>query len=183
MVVPTGFLGLMIAGMLAASMSTYSSYMLAWSSVATRDIIAPLCRNGLSESSTILFTRIIALLIGIFLLIFGLLYEIPATAFQYLALTGAIYGAGALGCAAGGLYWKKANRVGAYASLVMGALAPLAFLILTSVRESLPGWMIFLTDVNVSGFLSFVLAAGGMILGSLLTQRSHPPVMLVYPSA
>lgn len=182
MVVPTGFLGLMIAGMLAASMSTYSAYMLAWSSVATRDMIAPLLRNGLSESSTILLTRIIALLIGIFLLVFGLLYEIPAMAFQYLALTGAIYGAGALGCVAGGIYWKKANRVGAYASLVMGAVAPLAFLILSFVRESLPSWMIFLTDVNISGFLSFVLAGGGMVFGSLLTQRSHPPVQLVYPA-
>ena len=43
--------------------------------------------------------------------------------------------------------------------------------------------MIFLTDVNISGFLSFVLAAGGMVFGSLLTQRSHPPVQLVYPAA
>ena len=182
MVVPTGFLGLMIAGMLAASMSTYSAYMLAWSSVATRDIIGPLRAKGLSESDTILFTRIIALLIGTFLLVFGLLYEIPATAFQYLAITGTIYCAGALGCVVGGLYWKKANRVGAYASLVMGALAPVAFLILSIIRESLPSWMLFLTDVNISGFLSFVLGVGGMIFGSLLTQRSHPPVRLEYPA-
>jgi hypothetical protein len=39
--------------------------------------------------------------------------------------------------------------------------------------------MLFLVDVNVSGFLSFVLAALGMIIGSLATQRSHPPIVLV----
>jgi SSS family solute:Na+ symporter len=39
-VVPTGLLGILVAGMLAASMSTYSAYLLAWSSVFTRDVLA-----------------------------------------------------------------------------------------------------------------------------------------------
>jgi SSS family solute:Na+ symporter len=178
-VVPSGFLGLMIAGMLAASMSTYSAYMLAWSSVATRDIIAPLSRRGLSEQRTMLYSRIISTLIGLFILIFGLWYEIPATAFQYTAITGAMYAAGAFGCVAAGLYWRKANLVGAYASLAMGGIAPIGFLILDQLKNSLPEGMLFLVDVNVSGFLSFVLAAFGMIVGSLATQRSHPPIVLI----
>ncbi len=178
MVVPVGFLGLMIAGMLAASMSTYSAYMLAWSSVATRDIIAPLHKQPLSEKRTILLTRIIAMLIGIFLLVFGLFYEIPATAFQYLALTGAMYCAGAFGCVAGGIYWKKANRVGAYCSLIMGAFAPIAFLVLEKFKHILPSGMLFLVDVNISGFLAFILAPLGMIIGSLATQKLNPPISL-----
>jgi len=178
-VVPSGFLGLMIAGMLAASMSTYSAYMLAWSSVATRDIIAPLSKRGLSEQQTMLYSRIISTLIGLFILVFGLWYEIPATAFQYTAITGAMYAAGAFGCVAAGLYWKKANLVGAYASLAMGGIAPIGFLILDQLKNRLPEGMLFLVDVNVSGFLSFVLAALGMIVGSLATQRSHPPIVLV----
>lgn len=177
-VVPSGFLGLMIAGMLAASMSTYSAYLLAWSSVATRDIISPIRKRELSERTTITLTRIIASLVGIFLLVFGLWYEIPATAFQYLAITGAMYSAGAFGCVAAGLYWKKANIIGAYAALLMGALAPLAFLILEKFKHILPQGMQFLTDVNISGFLSFFLAVLGMIVGSLLTQKTHPPVQI-----
>jgi len=177
-VVPSGFLGLMIAGMLAASMSTYSAYLLAWSSVATRDIISPIRKKELSEKTTITLTRIIATLIGVFLLVFGLWYEIPATAFQYLALTGAMYSAGAFGCVAAGLYWKKANIIGAYAALVMGALAPMAFLILEKFKHILPQGMRFLADVNISGFLSFFLAVLGMIIGSLLTQRTHPPIQI-----
>jgi SSS family solute:Na+ symporter len=181
MVVPSGFLGLMIAGMLAASMSTYSAYMLAWSSVATRDIIGTAVKGGLSDRSSMVLTRVITSAIGVFLLVFGLWYEIPETAFQYIALTGAMYSAGAFGCVAGGIYWKKANSVGAYASLVLGALSPLAFLLLAGSRESLPHWLQAVTDVNVSGFLSFFLAAFGMIAGSLLTQRSFPPRALHYP--
>ena len=177
-VVPSGFLGLMIAGMLAASMSTYSAYLLAWSSVATRDIIAPIRKKELSEKTTMLLSRIISIVIGIFILVFGLWYEIPATAFQYIAITGAMYAAGAFGCVAFGLYWKKANSVGAFSALALGAAAPLTFLVLDQVKTSLPEGMLWLVDVNVSGFLSFVLAALGMVAGSLLTQKSHPPIAL-----
>ncbi len=175
-VVPTGLLGLMVAGMLAASMSTYSAYLLAWSSVATRDILAPLSRSELSEKRTMLLSRIISAVVGIFMLIFGLYYELPATAFQYIAITGAMYAAGAFGCVAFGLYWKRANIVGAYCSLGLGAAAPIAFLVLSQLKDSLSPSMSFLVDVNVSGFLSFVLAASGMIIGSLMSQHSHPPI-------
>lgn len=177
-VTPRGFLGLLVAGMLAASMSTYSAYLLAWSSVATRDVIACLRPTDFDERTTIRLTRIFAGLIGLFLLVFGLWYEIPDTAFQYLFITGAMYTAGALGCVAAGIYWPKANSVGAYSALVMGALAPAGFLMLEKSREWLPSWLIFITDVNVSGLLSFVLAFTGMICGSLLTQRFCPPVKL-----
>jgi len=174
-VTPRGFLGLLVAGMLAASMSTYSAYLLAWSSVITRDVIACLRPDDFDEKTTIYITRIFAGLIGLFLLIFGLWYKIPDTAFQYLFITGAMYTAGALGCVAAGLYWSRANSVGAYSSLLLGALAPVLFLLLEKSRETLPAWLAVFTDVNVSGLLSFALAAAGMYLGSILTQRSCPP--------
>ena len=174
-VTPRGFLGLLVAGMLAASMSTYSAYLLAWSSVITRDVIACLRPNNFDEKTTIFITRVFAGLIGFFLLVFGLWYKIPDTAFQYLFITGAMYTAGALGCVAAGLYWSKANNVGAYSALALGAIAPVLFLLLEKSRETLPGWLAFFTDVNVSGLLSFVLAAAGMYFGSILTQRSSPP--------
>lgn len=177
---PRGFLGLLVAGMLAASMSTYSAYLLAWSSVATRDVVACLRRNDLSPQTQIWLTRIFAVSIGCFLLIFGLWYQIPDTAFQYLFITGAMYTAGALGCVSAGIYWRKANNVGAYCSLTLGALAPAGFLILEKSGDSLPSWLLFVTDVNVSGLLSFVLAFAGMIIGSLVSQKICPPSYLSF---
>ncbi|MGH9880359.1 MAG: sodium:solute symporter family protein, partial [Pyrinomonadaceae bacterium] len=178
LVTPRGFLGLLVAGMLAASMSTYSAYLLAWSSVATRDVVACLRPKDFSERTTIWLIRFFATLIGIFLLIFGLWYRLPDTAYQYLFITGAMYTAGALGCVAAGIYWSKANNVGAYTALIMGAMAPAGFLLLERWRDSLPSWLLFITDVNVSGLLSFALAFTGMVVGSLLTQRVCPPVKL-----
>jgi len=83
-----------------------------------------------------------------------------------------------LGCVAAGIYWRKANNVGAYCALAMGALAPASFLVLEKWRDSLPSWLAVFTDVNVSGLMSFVLAFAGMIVGSLATQRRCPPVRL-----
>jgi solute:Na+ symporter, SSS family len=179
-IVPTGFLGLLVAGMLAASMSTYSAYLLAWSSVLARDIVGCTRTRDFPEATTVTITRVAAGGIGIFLLVFGLWYKIPDTAFQYIYLTGAMYTSGALGCVAAGLYWPKANNAGAYAALLMGAAAPAGFLLLEKSRDVLPGWLWFITDVNIAGMISFALAALGMILGSLLTQRSSPPRSLPY---
>lgn len=180
-IVPPGFLGLLVAGMLAASMSTYSAYMLAWSSVLARDVIACARPTDFPESTTVAITKVGAGAIGVFLLVFGLWYKIPDTAFQYLYVTGAMYTSGALGCVAAGMYWRKANKVGAYASLIMGAVAPAGFLLLEKSREVLPAWLTFITDVNVAGILSFILAGFGMIAGSLVSQRASPPRHLTYP--
>jgi hypothetical protein len=47
--------------------------------------------------------------------------------------------------------------------------------VLEQSRDTLPLWLSFVTDVNIAGLLSFVLAAAGMVVGSLLTQRACPP--------
>ena len=174
-IVPPGFLGLLVAGMLAASMSTYSAYLLAWSSVLARDVIACARPRDFPEATTVTITRVVAAVIGVFLLVFGLWYQIPDTAFQYLYVTGAMYTSGALGCVAAGMYWRRANNVGAYGSLLFGALAPEGVLLLEKSRDSLPSWLGFVTDVNIAGMLSFLLAALGMVAGSLVSQRSSPP--------
>ena len=145
-----------------------------------RDVIACTRPQDFPESTTVAITRVVAGVIGVFLLVFGLWYRIPDTAFQYLYVTGAMYTAGALGCVAAGMYWHKANNVGAYASLIMGAVAPAGFLVLEKSRDALPAWLTFIADVNIAGMLSFVLAAVGMIVGSLTSQRTSPPKHLTY---
>ena len=174
-ILPTGVLGILIAGMLAASMSTYSSYLLAWASVITRDVIAILFGGRLSEKAVMNITRVWVALIGIYLVLFGLLYTMPDLALKYIYITGNIYTAGALSAIGFGLYWKKANNMGAYAALITGAIAPVAFLVLSGMESTLPDWLHWLTNSNFSGFASFGLGAAGMVIGSLLTQKMNPP--------
>lgn len=123
---PIGIIGLILAGMIAAQMSTDSSYLLCWSSVLVEDVISPLWGEKLSDRARIAIARTFMLLIGAFLLIWSLWYPLGQHLWDYLAVTGAIYFTGAIALLAGGLYWKRASSAGAYLALTSGALAVLA---------------------------------------------------------
>jgi SSS family solute:Na+ symporter len=162
-ILPSGFLGLIAAGMFAAFMSTHDSYLLSWSSVITQDIIAPIRKTSLSDKSRLLVTRACIVCIGVFLLIWGLWFEAPVSLWNYMAVTGTIYLAGAFTVVTAGLYWKRASRTGAMIALLAGLLAILG----------IGPWTIgdnvsfYLTDKFI-GIMTFVIAVLGMIIGSLL---------------
>ena len=159
---PVGIIGLVIAAMLAAEMSTDSGYLLTWATVIYNDLISPCLRQPLSPRGRLLLTRLLVLGIGIFLLFYGLWYELPGNAWDYLAVTGNIYLASVFSLLVGGLYWPRANAYGAYAALIMGAIGPITFLFIGK-KYAIPP--------EVAGASAFGLAAVGMIVGSLLTSR------------
>jgi SSS family solute:Na+ symporter len=161
--------------MLAAFMSTHDSYLLCWASVFVEDVINPLTGDRLSNKARISLARVFILLIGIFLLVWSLWYPLGQDMWDYLAVTAAIYFTGAIALLAGGLYWKQASRVGAYAALLTGGLAVLA---LPPVRE-----LLYLTPerlgFEVAGehvvLATTVLASALMVAGSLLFPDRDPP--------
>lgn len=159
---PVGIIGIVIAAMLAAEMSTDSGYMLTWATVIYNDLISPCLKRPLSPQSRLLLTRLLVLGIGVFLLFYGLWYEMPGNAWDYLAVTGNIYLASVFTLLVAGLYWKRATARGAYAALVLGAVGPITFLLIGK-QYSIPP--------EVAGAAAFGLAALGMIAGSLLTPR------------
>ncbi len=162
-VLPSGFLGLIAAGMFAAFMSTHDSYLLSWSSVITQDIVAPLKGERLSDKGRLLVTRISIVSIGLFLLIWGLWFEAPVSLWNYMAVTGTIYLAGAFTVVTAGLYWKKASKTGAMIALWAGLLAVLGIGPWTR-GENVP----FYSTDKFIGVMTFVIAILGMIAGSLI---------------
>ncbi len=173
-VLPVGILGVVVAGMMAADMSTYNSYLLAWSGIITQDVIAPLVPGGLSDKSRLLVNRIVIVLCGMFILWMGLVYNAPDTFLQYQQISGAIYLSGAVACVVLGLYWKHANSAGAIAATLTGTLFPILSLYVNV--ESLPTWMqnelisSWLTDGWKSGVTAFAVAILTMIVVSLITN-------------
>jgi len=121
--VPSGLLGLLVAGMMAAFMSTHDSYFLCWSSIIVRDVVAPLKGRPLTDKEQIRLARILIVIIGAFLLWWGIWYEMPESVWDYMAITGTVYVAGAAPALLGGLYWRRASRVGAMAALLCGLVA------------------------------------------------------------
>lgn len=168
-VVPAGVIGILTAGMLAAFMSTHDSYLLAWSAVLTQDVVNPLYKDGLPERTRLWLTRAFIVGIGLFLLIWGLWYELSGTMWSYLALTGTMYLSGALAIMVCGMYWKGANATGAYAAIATGVVFPLAHLFL---KDPVNAWLKESYETELSAGMAGLMAYGvsmlSMIVGSLI---------------
>ncbi len=117
---PTGVAGLVGAAMLAAFMSTHDSYLLCWATVLAYDVVQPLSRDRLTDRGCLLVARLLIVLIGGFLLVWGLWYPLGQNLWDYMAVTGAIYFTGAFAVLVGGLYWKQASSTGAMLALLAG---------------------------------------------------------------
>jgi solute:Na+ symporter, SSS family len=164
---PTGLLGLVVAGMLAASISTYAGYFLGWSSIIAQDIVAPLLRRELSGRSRLRLTRVTVVALTVFIMIWSLVYDLPGPAYFYLQVTANLFMAPTLIAVVGGLYWRRASATGAVLSFVLGASTSLAYLV-PSLK----------VDVATAGNLSWALAVAGFVAGSLLV----PPAPASTPS-
>ncbi len=170
--VPVGLMGLLVAGMLAADMSTDSSYMLTWGSVIYNDLLAPLRKGRWSERRGLLVNRIIIALIGVFLLWYGLWYKIGESGiWAYLTITGTIYLSSMSTLLIACCYWPRANNWGAAGAILVGAVIPLAYLVLEQVEETQQ----LATRIGpyYSGIAAFAGAAAAMIIGSLLKPGAH----------
>lgn len=176
-VIPTGLLGLVTAGMVAAFMSTHDSYLLCWSGVITQDIVAPLRSSPLSDRQRILVTRIAIVVIGFALLFWGLWYEVSSDLWQYMAVTGTVYLAGVFPVVAGGLYWKRSSSVGAYLALLGGVSGILALgPCVTFVNQTLSESGIRLQLNNSQLMMSaFAVSLSGFVVGSLVFPDRTPP--------
>jgi len=168
---PAGLLGLLVAAMLAAEMSTDSAYMLTWGSIIYNDIMAPLRRdNTWSERKGLFWNRTIVALIGVFLLIYGLWYKIEGDAWTYLCLTGTIYLSSISVLLVACCYWKRANSWGAAAAIICGAFLPVTTLILQKVG---PWTDWFQKRDTLCGVITYVAVAIAMIIGSYHKPQSR----------
>ena len=152
-----GVRGIVVAGMLAATMSVNSSYLLGWSAVISQDVVLPLRtmmgKAQLSSRAQLVVNRVANLFVSLFLMFWGLYYTPPGAVYLYLNITGTIFLAGAFVSVVGGLYWKRASTLGGYLAMLMGAagaIIPFFFL----------HW-----NENVTGFAAFGLGDCGVLRG------------------
>ncbi len=163
---PMGLMGLLIAAMLAADMSTDSSYMLSWGSVIYNDILAPFRKGEWSDRRAILWNRCIVALIGVYLLVFGLFYKLEGNVWSYILLTGSIYLSSMSVLLVACCYWPRANDWGALLAILLGAAVPISLLTMEKIPATAE--MAGKIGPNLTGIFAFVAAALGMIVGSLL---------------
>jgi len=166
--IPVGLIGIIVAAMLAADMSTNSSYLIAWSSVIYNDLLAPIHNNKWSSRKGLFYNRMIICGIGLFLLLYGLWYPLSDDLWVYMQVTGTIYLSSISVLLIACCYFKKASALGAAISIIIGALIPVSYLFLQDLSFS--STIVKNIGPYRFGVLSFILSALGMFVGSLISK-------------
>lgn len=166
-ILPHGLLGMMVAGMLAASLSTYSGYLLAWSSIISQDVVTPFLQRELTEKGKLLLTRTTVIGLTAFIMVWSLIYKVPGPAYFYLNVTADLFLAATFISIVAGVYWKRSSTLGAYLAFAFGAIGAATFFFHNSPIDA--------------GLCSFGFAFVGQWLGSML--KPNPPFKMAKEGA
>ena len=162
--------GIILAGILAATMSTADSQLLAAASSVSQDIAAEFMGIKLSERKALLLARLTV--IGIALVGLALAWNPNSSVFRVVSFAWAGFGAAFGPVMLLSIFWKRSNRAGAIAGMITGGamvfiwkycLAPLggAF----AIYELLP---------------AFIAALAVNVVVSLVTPAPDAAIMRTY---
>lgn len=170
---PKGLLGLILAAFLAASMSTYSSYLLSWSSVISQDLIQvaykKITGRDMRNKSQLVVSRLTMAAVILFIIWWSFFFKSQELLFFYLMLAVNLFLAGTLISAVFGIYIHdekfgvfRGRSLGAYLAFTLGALPTV--------------WFFFPKHPPASrlGVWSYILAFAGMVAGSVVQNLVRP---------
>jgi sodium/proline symporter len=162
--------GLVFAGILACTMSTSDSQLLAASSSMSENILKGVFNVKMSDKLSMLVARIVLLVIAALGII--LAWDKDSSVFRVVSFAWAGFGATFGPVMLASLFWKRCNRWGAIAGLVVGAvmvfvwkfcIAPMGGIL--NIYELLP---------------AFLCALAAIIVVSLATKAPDEEIMLEY---
>jgi SSS family solute:Na+ symporter len=174
-VLPVGVRGLVVAGLLAALMSSLSSVFNSTSSLITLDIYKK-ARPTASERQLVLVGQAsTAILVGFGLLWIPLMKLISGQLYQYLQSVQAYISPPIAAVFLIGVLWQRVNSTGAIASLITGFVLGMGRLVAEINKPNLDGLLLSYASVNFLHFaiILFVICAAVLVGVSLLT--APPP--------
>ena len=117
---PTGLLGLVVAAMLGAAISTDEAYLHSWASIFVQDVVLPFRKRPMSPRAQLLLLKAAVLGVAVFAFFFSLHWQPGEYIAMYGALTGSIFVAGGGAAIIGGLYTRWGTAAGAWAAMLAG---------------------------------------------------------------
>ena len=184
---PAGLRGLVVAGLLAALMSSLSSVFNSCSTLVTWDIYKKLHPEAQEKT----LVRVGQVATGI-LVVFGLAWipmmkYVSDQLYVYIQSVQAYISPPIAAVFLIGIFWRRVNSQGAIASLVAGFFLGMGRLVLEIKKDSLSGTLHWLADVNFLHFaiLLFVACSAVLVVVSLLTapQRDEQLAGLTFATA
>jgi len=158
---PAWMAGILIAGAVAAMMSTADSQLLIATSTIVEDFYSRALGKKISQKALVAMSRIVTILVG--LAAFGLALVSDDLIYDVVSLAWAGLGSSFGPALVLSLHWKRMNGVGVVASMLVGA-------IVTIVWKWTPGFDEFLSV----RFTSFAFATAAAVIGSLLSVPREP---------
>lgn len=173
MLFPAGVSGLLLAAIIAASMSTADSQLLVASSSFTSDIYKPLIRKKASERETLWVGRIVVIIISVIAYFIASSKSEGAQAIMSLVENAwAGFGSAFGSVVILSVFWRRFTYKGALAGVIAGAVTDVLWLIFlsasTGIYELIPG------------FAASMLAA---VIVTLLDKKPTEEITAIYDAA
>jgi SSS family solute:Na+ symporter len=161
---PVGLRGLVVAGLLAALMSSLSSVFNSTSTLITWDVYKKL-KPDASEKQLVLVGRLsTGVLVVLGLLWIPLMQLISGQLYQYIQSVQAYIAPPITAVFLLGLFWARLNARGAMAALLVGFVLGMGRLVAELNKASLDGWLFAYADINFLHFAAFLFVVCAAIL-------------------
>lgn len=171
---PVGLRGLVVAGLLAALMSSLSSVFNSTSTLITIDVYKKL-NPKTSERGLVLVGQVsTALLVGLGLLWIPLMKLVSGQLYQYLQSVQAYISPPIAAVFLIGILWRRVNATGAMAALITGFVLGMGRLVAELTKESLSGALRSYADINFLHFAMFLFVVCSLVL-AVVSLLSPPP--------
>ena len=123
-ILPAGILGMFVAAMYGAYLSTDDTYLHSWATIFVQDVVLPIrslfTDAPLATRPHLWLVKGSVLAIALFAFWFGLNYKPNQYVAMWSALTASVFVAGAGSVIIGGLYWSRGTAQGAWAAMGTG---------------------------------------------------------------
>lgn len=176
-ILPVGMVGVFTAIILAASISTDTTYMHSWGSLFVQDVVLPLRKKKLTQERHMKFLRFSIFGVAVFVWCFSMCFTLYDYVNMFLTISGAIFIGGAGSAIIFGLYWKRGTTAGAWASMCVGsALAVLGIVLRNIIWPFIPGWQATYKNSGWINYLPKAFPLNGMEMAfyaSLLAMGTY----------
>ena len=168
---PSGLRGLVVAGLLAALMSSLSGVFNSCATLITWDVYRE-ARPRASERQLVLVGQAsTAVLVGLGLLWIPLMKLISGQLYQYIQSVQAYISPPIAAVFLVGLFWRRVNAQGAMTALLLGFVLGMARLFAELNKGALSGWALTFAEINFLHFavLLFLVSTAALAVVSLVT--------------
>ena len=168
---PVGLRGLVVAGLLAALMSSLSGVFNSCATLITWDVYRELRPKASERQLVVVGQASTAILVGLGLLWIPLMRGISGQLYQYLQSVQAYISPPIAAVFLLGVFWRRVNAQGAMAALLLGFVLGMARLAAELKKDALDGALLTFASINFLHFavLLFLVCAVVLVVVSLVT--------------